>query len=483
VKDRKIANYTELTDYKTQLQYALEGVTTRHQFFDDKEQILKKVRTGTSQELREISRRFFRYTLYRRLVIYLGTLFKLPYVVTPIVNDWEEEEEVFSRLKSGIDFCEKINFQEKFTEITTKVVKDGVFFGYLRQRGSNYVIQDLPPEYCRSYYTINNRYAVEFNIVDFFRAMSRNTDEDKQRIILEQMPEEALDHFRKFQDRKVQTEWALLNPHNAMCFKLSEDEIPPLSGVIPDIMNLFDYKELELSKDRMELVKILVQKMPTNREGDLLFDPVEARQIHKDALNMIQQTRGVDVFTTFAEVDMVSLQEPHKVLRDNIGKGEKSTFTESGISKMLFATEGSASLEKSIQSDEAMMSVLLSQYGTWMENQFRRRYNTKNITLKMMVLPISWYNEERMLKMYSSLLSQGYSKIVPYVATGHKQQSLISLLELEKRMGISSLLEPPQSPYHVTNEGGRPSLDDDEKDPSTIEREERDDQEADADEE
>jgi len=69
-------------------------------------------------------------------------------------------------------------------------------------------------------------------------------------------------------------------------------------------------------------------------------------------------------------------------------------------------------------------------------------------------------------------LIKGYSKIIPYVATGHKQQTLTSLLRMESALGISDMLEPPMTAHQTPGDRGRPEKETDEKEDTTIQREE-----------
>ena len=53
-----------------------------------------------------------------------------------------------------------------------------------------------------------------------------------------------------------------------------------------------------------QLLKILIQKLPLDKNGDLIFDVDEARDIHNNAVEMLRRAIGVDVLTTFAEVQV-----------------------------------------------------------------------------------------------------------------------------------------------------------------------------------
>mgnify|MGYP003552150663 FL=1 len=78
---------------------------------------------------------------------------------------------------------------------------------------------------------------------------------------------------------------------------------------------------------------------------------------------MLSRAIGVDVLTTFADVESIALSDKNtSVTQDDLEKVERSVYNSFGISKNIFNTDGNLSLEKSILSDEAMIRDLLIQF-------------------------------------------------------------------------------------------------------------------------
>jgi hypothetical protein len=112
-----------------------------------------------------------------------------------------------------------------------------------------------------------------------------------------------------------------------------------------------------------KLLKILIQKLPLDKNGDLVFDVDEARDIHNNAVEMLQRTIGVDVLTTFADIDVEDLADSNTTTTtDDLEKIERSVFNTFGISRNIFNTDGNLSLEKSILQDEATVRNLFLQF-------------------------------------------------------------------------------------------------------------------------
>jgi len=58
-----------------------------------------------------------------------------------------------------------------------------------------------------------------------------------------------------------------------------------------------------------KLLKIIIQKMPLDKNGDLVFDIDEAQQLHNNAVKMLGKAIGIDILTTFADVDVADMSD------------------------------------------------------------------------------------------------------------------------------------------------------------------------------
>lgn len=125
------------------------------------------------------------------------------------------------------------------------------------------------------------------------------------------------------------------------------------------------------------LLKIIIQKMPMDKNGDLIFDVDEAAQLHNNAVKMLQKAIGIDVLTTFADVDVADMDTTTAASAvDELEKVERAIYNEAGISKMQFNAEGNIALEKSTINDAASMYNLLLQFECFL-NEMIKKFNTK----------------------------------------------------------------------------------------------------------
>jgi len=83
-----------------------------------------------------------------------------------------------------------------------------------------------------------------------------------------------------------------------------------------------------------KLMKIIIQKMPLDKNGDLVFDIDEVGEFHNNAVKMLTRAIGVDVLTTFADVDVADMSDRGTTTTvDELMKVERAVFNEMGTSQ------------------------------------------------------------------------------------------------------------------------------------------------------
>jgi hypothetical protein len=82
-----------------------------------------------------------------------------------------------------------------------------------------------------------------------------------------------------------------------------------------------------------------------DKNGDLIFDVDEARDIHNNAVEMLRRAIGVDVLTTFTDVESIDMSDKATTTsKDDLEKVERSVFNSMGLSQNLFNANGNLSL-------------------------------------------------------------------------------------------------------------------------------------------
>ena len=177
-----------------------------------------------------------------------------------------------------------------------------------------------------------------------------------------------------------------------------------------------------------KLLKIIIQKMPLDKNGDLVFDVDEAQQLHNNAVAMLSKAIGIDVLTTFADVDVADMADRNTTTTvDDLAKVERTVYNEAGVSQMQFNTDGNIALEKSILNDEASLYNLIQQFEAFL-NDIITKFNKKpkKVYYRVQVLGTTIYNYKEMAKMFKEQMQLGYSKMLAQIALGQSQSSILA---------------------------------------------------------
>jgi len=194
------------------------------------------------------------------------------------------------------------------TRITREWLKSGIYYGILWERGNKVTIQDLPAEFCRTRFRdMNNLNVLEFNLRYFITTFS---DEELRESAVLNYPLIIQRAWRNYKKKKGSDPWVIV-PSSAggVVFCFAEDNTPMLITSIPDLLEAETATEREKKRDENELYKLLIQKMPIDNDGNLVFELDEVAEIHKGTARMLQDLDTVDVLTTFGEASLESLQD------------------------------------------------------------------------------------------------------------------------------------------------------------------------------
>ena len=231
--------------------------------------------------------------------------------------------------------------------------------------------------------------------------------------------------------------------------------MPLLIASIPELKKLQDAVGREEKRDENELYKLLIQRMPIDKDGELIFELEEVADIHASVAAMLKDLDTVDVLTTFGETSLESLQESTAASQtnDRIAKYRTNVWEALGRGSILFNPDGSSSLAYAIKKDEALMIRYLNVYETWIKFHINDRFARKDVTFDFEILPLTVFNRQDLQQSYFRGAQYGYSKMFAGVAMGIKQRDQLSLMNFENEfLKMSEKMIPLQSSY--TTPGG-----------------------------
>ncbi len=420
----------------------------------DKAKVLKAIAQGDIEGMRQISNFFYKTSgIYSRLCRYMAYLYKYDWFVTPYIEECQglldttaglydssvdqtanekQRKKQFSNFFKILKFFDEFQIKRFCGKIALKVVKNGCYYGYLIPQNGRVVVQELLPNYCRSRFEVNNRPAVQFDM-RFFDVYYKDAEQRNQ--VLNLYPKEFKKGYQLYKQKKLPKafpgdsgSWYLLDYRSTIKFNLNDNDYPPFISVIPYILDLDAAQDLDRKKMAQKLLKIIIQKMPIDKNGDLIFDIDEAQALHNNAVNMLGKAIGIDVLTTFAEVDVADMSDKGNQSNiDELEKVERTVYNEAGVSQLQFNSDGNTALTNSILNDEASMYDLLLQFESFL-NLLLQPFNKspKKCYYKAQFLNTTIYNYKEVSKLYKEQMQVGFSKMLPQVALGQSQSSILA---------------------------------------------------------
>ena len=424
-----------------------------------KRMILQALAVNDLKELRRISNLFYNLSgMYQRVCDYFAYLYRYDwYVVPEVYDDGVKEEKILKDFSKILNYLDNSYLKKMCGDIALEVIKNGCYYGYIVDSPDGLVLQQLPVDFCRSRYYVGTNPAIEFNM-RFFDTIPNVAYRMK---VLKLFPEEFAKGYMLYKQGKlVDTEdtsrpfgtcmtnsgWYLLDPNNTVKFNFKNSDVPIFVNSIPAMLDLDAAQDLDRRKQMQKLLKIIVQKLPMDKNGDLIFDVDEARDIHNNAVEMLKRAIGVDVLTTFTDVDSIDLSDKNTTAsQDDLEKVERTVYNNLGISKNIFNTDGNLSLEKSILNDESTVRNLLLQFNMFMDRVIKKKnINIKKYNFKIYFLETTQYNYQALSKLYKEQTQLGYSKMLPQIALGHSQSFILNTAHFENEvLHLSEIMIPP----------------------------------------
>ena len=451
--------HKKVSDVSVNLQTALSAVDSA---YTDKQVILTAIRDKDVATMREISDFYFETSgVYKRAVEYLAKLYRYDYYLVPHTgrDSGVDKKKVLKTFDEALNFIENSSLRKLFSSKALEVIKYGCYYGYRIESKEKIILQDLPVEYCRSKYFINGKPTVEFNM-KFFDDKFR--DSGYRQKILDIFPPDFNKGYRLYKSGQLPPEqpgednsWYMLDPKFAVKFNLNDSDMPYLINAIPAIIDLDEAQEVDRKRMLQQLMKILIQKLPLDKNGDLIFDVEEGKDLHRNAVDMLSRTLGVEVLTTFADIDVKDMDTTTSITSkaDALSKVERTVYNTMGISKNVFNTEGNTALDKSILDDEASVKDFIFQFQDFANEALEPfNKNKKKCELKLKILPTTIYNYKDLAKLYKEQVQLGYSKLLPQLALGHSQKEILAELTFENDiLELSKIMIPAQSSSQMSS--------------------------------
>ena len=437
------------------------------------EEIKNIIDSGSVDAQIILSRNYFeRGGFYQRLLMHYATLLKYTGLLIPNPSFGKNLSESYITKKyyNAVSFIDNAKLPKLFTHIAIRVLRDGSYYGVIQEVTDKSIsILDLPIFYCRSRFKDKEgNDIIEFNVTYF----DTIRDGEYRKKALAAYPKDVVNWYKRWKARKVKSPWCYISTSVGICMSLI-DERPVFLNIITAELEYEDAKDINKERDLEEIRKILVQHIPHLTDGGLLFEPEEAVEMHKGAVDMMKKNENLSVLTTYADVDAIVSKTANDNSLNSVDKALTNIYAEAGSSSQLFGTDSNLSLSTSITNDMALMMILARKMARLITSIINDKYGNANISFTYKILPVSFYNQKEYVETSLKLANSGYSFLLPALAMDLSQRELSSIKDLENDvLKLKEKLLPLSTSYTETGNVGRPAKDAQDKSAKTVANEE-----------
>ena len=405
---------------------------------------------------------------FRRLINYFVGLSDLSYIVEPYRIDPRKAN---IRITNGnyrkvLNTMSLMNPKTQFPQILTVCLREDTFYGTIWQSSDSITIQRLPSDYCAISSIEGNVLNVSFDFSYF------NSRQD----MLDNYPSEFRRKYDLYKNNRIESRWQELDSPTSFAVKCNKDildySIPPFAGILREVYELEDFKQLKLSKTELENYAMLVMNLPMDDDGRWLLDYKKAKEFWRNLDAVLPEEVG-SVLSPMT-VDMISCEKSNTGDIDTVSDAEQSLFTAAGVSSLLFNNPKASAnaLLLSIKADQAITYGIVKSIEDVVNRFIQAQAYGKYFTVNF--LDVSPFNRKEVGDAYLKAASYGIPTICAYAASqGIGQAELDSMSFLETQvLGLQSMFKPLQSSSQMssedldgggaTDEGGAPTKDIDE---------------------
>lgn len=396
---------------------------------------------------------------FRRLIQYFVSLNSLSYIVSPCKIDTATANPASIRrnYKRVLNLLAGLNAKDQLEKILTVVLREDIFYGTLWETADSTIIQQLPSDYCAVSVIEDNVLNVSFNFSYF----------DQNPTVLPLYPAEFAAKYAIYQNDMQNQKWQELDAPNSFAVKCNKDilayAMPPFAGILREIYDLEDFKDLKKSKEELENYALLVMHLGIDDNGDWKMELPKAKEFYHNLDEVLPEEIG-SVLSPMP-IDKISFERTHTGDIDSVAEAEQNLFSAAGVSSLLFNnTKASANaLTLSIKVDQALTYSIVKSIESVL-NRFIRRHSYGKY-FKMTFLDVSPFNRKEMSDAYLKAFTYGAPTISYYcAANGIGQDEMDCLMFLEDEvLQLKDRFRPPANSAQISsedNEGaGRPKKD------------------------
>ena len=309
---------------------------------------------------------------YKRLIDYFSNMAIINWTIdTEIKQDKMFSIKPKTYRKNYINYTAQVNkfkLDNRVTDIFKRLFIDDACFGFVTENDIDASLFILDPSLCKIEKLVNgsvyqfsiNRSLIDNNIY--------NTLPEELQIIINQSKETSLDNR------------VMIPYKNSFCIKYNEDFTylyPPFFGLISELLNIEDIKDLVKAKSEADAYKLIYFKIPTNDDDQISMGDELISKFVEMACSILPERFGVIP----SPMDLQLIESKSTVNDDTnkVEQGVENFYGEAGVSKALISSASSGSeLKLSMKVDSSDIYRIYRQLEAWMDLQMKLRGHIYN---------------------------------------------------------------------------------------------------------
>ena len=375
---------------------------------------------------------------FRRLIQYFTSLSDLSYVVLPYRIDPKKANVriMNNNYRKVLDYLSIMSIKTQFPKILTVCLREDVFYGTILRTKDCVTIQQLPTKYCRISTIEGNVMNVTFDFSYFNARLG----------FLDYYPEEFRRKYQIYRNDTRKSRWIELDSPYSFAIKCNVDipeyPLPPFAGILREVFDLEDYKNLKLTKTALENYALVMMTIPTDDEGHFLIDYDKAKDFWSNLDSVLPEEVG-SVLTPM-EVSKIDFERSHTGETDTIADAEDNLYSSAGVSSLLFNNPKASAnaLALSIKVDQAMTFGIVKSIQDMVNRLIQHESYGKNF--KVEFLDVSPFNRKEVGDEYLKACQYGIPMISYYCASqglGQAEIDSMNFLETEV-MELQKIFKP-----------------------------------------
>lgn len=398
---------------------------------------------------------------FRRLVQYFVGLTDWAYVVSPYKIDPKvtSGNTINRNYRKSLSFLSSMNIKTQFPKMLTVALREDVAYLTTWIQGDNVIFQQLPSDYCSISTVEGNVPNVTFDFSYF----------DSRQGLLEFYPPEFKKKYNTYQKNRIE-KWIELDSPTSFAIKANADildyAIPPFAGILREIYEIEDYKDLRLTKTALENYAMVVMQLGMDEDGNWSLDYNKAVDFWRNLDSVLPEEIG-SVLTPMP-VNKISFEKSNTASTNTVAEAEEALFSAAGVSSLLFNNEKASAnaLALSIKADQSITFGIVKSIEDAVNRLLQSQPFGKNF--KVTFLDVSPFNRKEAGDQYLKAAQYGLPTVSMWAASqglGQAELDSMNLLENEvleiKKLFIPLSSSNTQSGSSTdgkgaTDEGGAP---------------------------